>query len=125
MTTYQLTHEAYVIKNGTVTIPTVDTPEFPNTNPDYLDYLAWLAAGNVPDPADPPTPEVALALIAQLEQASGSPQRIVREGLILMVESQAAAQGVPLTYVRAKDKGYRLLKECEEQIAVLRQYLIT
>lgn len=42
-----------------------------------------------------------------------------------MVESQAAAQSVPLTYVRAKNKGYRLLKECEEQIAVLRQYLIT
>ena len=79
----------------------------------------------MPEPAASPTPEVALALIAELEQASGSPQRIVREGLILMVESQAAAQDVPLTYVRAKNKGYRLLKECEEQIAVLRQYLIT
>lgn len=125
MTTYQLTHERYVIKDGDTKVPTADTPLFPNTNPDYLDYLAWRLQDHVPEPADPPTPEVALALIAELEQASGSPQRIVREGLILMVESQAAAQGVPLTYVRAKNKGYRLLKECEEQIAVLRQYLIT
>lgn len=125
MTTYQLTHEAYVIKNGDTKVPIADTPLFPNTNPDYLDFLAWRLQGNVPEPADPPTPEVALALIAELEQISGSPQRIVREGLILMVESQAAAQGVPLTYVRAKNKGYRLLKECEEHIAVLRQYLIT
>lgn len=83
MTTYQLTHEAYVIKNGDTKVPIAGTPEFPNANPDYLDYLAWRLQGNVPEPAAAPTPEVALALIAQLEHASGSPQRIVREGLDL------------------------------------------
>ena len=124
MTTYQLTHEGYVIKDGDTKVPTAKVPGI-DPHPETLAYEAWLGAGNVPEPADPPTPEVALALIAELEQASGSPQRIVREGLILMVESQAKAQNVPLEYVRAKNKGYRLLKECEEQIAVLRQYLIT
>lgn len=123
MTTYRLTHEAHVIRNGDTKVSTADAIDLPNTNQDYLDYLEWRLQGNVPEPADPPTPEVALALIAELEQASGSPQRIVREGLILMVESQAAAQGIPLALVRAKNKGYRLLKECEEQIAALRQYL--
>ena len=124
MTTYQLTHEGYVIKDGETKVPT-NTVEGVEQHPETVAYYAWWMLGNIPLPAAPPTSEVALALIAELEQASGSPQRIVREGLILMVESQAAAQGVPLTYVRPKNKGYRLLKECEEQIAVLRQYLIT
>lgn len=124
MTTYQLTHEGYVIKDGDTKVPTAKVSGI-DPHPETLAYEAWRMLGNIPAPADPPTPEIALALIAELEQASGSPQRIVREGLILMVESQAAAQSVPLTYVRAKNKGYRLLKECEEQIAVLRQYLIT
>ncbi|MBD9395131.1 hypothetical protein [Acidovorax sp. ACV01] len=124
MTTYQLTHEGYVIKDGDTKVPT-NTMDGVDPHPETVAYYAWRVLGNIPLPADPPTPEVALALIAELEQASGSPQRIVREGLILMVESQAAAAGVPLTYVRAKNKGYRLLKECEEQIAALRQYLIT
>ncbi len=123
MTTYQLTHEGYVIKDGDTKVPT-NTVEGLDPHPETVAYFAWRMLGNIPTPAAPPTPEVALALIAELEQASGSPQRIVREGLILMVESQAAAAGVPLTYVRAKNKGYRLLKECEEQIAALRQYLL-
>ena len=79
MTVYRLTHEGYVVKDDDTKVPIADTPEFPNTNPDYLDYLAWRLQGNVPEPAASPTPEVALALIAELEQASGSPQRIVRE----------------------------------------------
>lgn len=124
MTTYQLTHEGYVIKDGETKVPT-NTMEGVDPHPETTAYYAWRMLGNIPQPADPPTSEVALVLIAALEQASGSPQRIVREGLILMVESQAKAQNVPLEYVRAKNKGYRLLKECEEQIAVLRQYLIT
>lgn len=124
MTTYQLTHEGYVIKDGETKVPT-NTMDGVDPHPETVAYYAWRVLGNIPLLADPPTPEVALALIAELEQASGSPQRIVREGLILMVESQAKAQNVPLEYVRAKNKGYRLLKECEEQIAVLRQYLIT
>lgn len=124
MTTYQLTHEGYVIKDGDTKVPTNATEDL-EQHPETAAYYAWRMLGNIPVPAAPPTPEVALALIAELEQASGSPQRIVREGLILMVESQAKAQNVPLEYVRAKNKGYRLLKECEEQIAALRQYLIT
>lgn len=39
-TIYQLTGENYVIKGGDTKVPTVDTPEYPNTNPDYLAYLA-------------------------------------------------------------------------------------
>lgn len=54
MTTYQLTHEAYVIKDGDTKVPTIDTPEWPNTNPDYLAYKAWLGAGGAPLPAELP-----------------------------------------------------------------------
>ena len=49
MTTYKLTHEGYVIKDGETKVPIANTPEFPNTNPDYLAYKAWLAAGGVLD----------------------------------------------------------------------------
>ena len=58
MNTYQLTREGYVIRDGDTKVPTVDTPEWPNTNPDYLAYLAWLADGGVPLPPDPPVPVV-------------------------------------------------------------------
>lgn len=51
MTTYQLTNEGYVIKNGDTKVPTVDTPDRPNTNQDYFEYRDWLAAGGVPEPA--------------------------------------------------------------------------
>ena len=53
MTAYQLTHEGYVIRDGDTKVPVVDTPEFPNTNPDYLAYKQWLSDGGVPEPADP------------------------------------------------------------------------
>lgn len=54
MTTYQLTREGYVIRDGDTKVPIIDTPEFPNTNPDYLDYKAWLDAGGTPLPAELP-----------------------------------------------------------------------
>ncbi len=123
MTTYQLTHDSYVIKDGDTKVPILDSVEF-GTHPETLLYREWLAAGGVPLPADPMTPEMALAQIAAIEAASESPQRIVREGLILMVEAQAKAQNVPLDYVRLKNKGYRLLKECEEQIEALRKFIV-
>ena len=43
MTTYKLTHEGYVVKNGYTKVPIANTPEFPNTNPDFIAYKAWLA----------------------------------------------------------------------------------
>ena len=52
MTTYKLTHEGYVIRNGNTKVPIVDTPEFPNTNHDCLKYKQWLLAGGVPEPAE-------------------------------------------------------------------------
>ncbi len=53
MTTYRLTREGFVIRDGEVRIPVVDSPTAPNTNPDFFAYQAWLAAGGVPDPAEP------------------------------------------------------------------------
>lgn len=58
MTTYKLTGEGYVIKDGTTKVPTTDTPQFPNTNQDFLAYKAWLQAGGVPLPAEPAPAEV-------------------------------------------------------------------
>lgn len=50
---YQLSTEGYVIRlSDGAKIAITDTPEYPNTNPDYLAYKDWLAAGNDPEPAD-------------------------------------------------------------------------
>jgi hypothetical protein len=53
---YKLTSENYVI-NGDIRFSIADSPEYPNTNPDYLAYRKWLDAGGVPEPADPPSSE--------------------------------------------------------------------
>lgn len=53
MPKYKATHEGYVIRDGDTKIAITDSPEYPNTNPDYLAYKDWLAAGNTPEPADP------------------------------------------------------------------------
>lgn len=52
MTTYKLTHDNYVIKNGDTKVPIVDVPGF-DLHPETVAYRAWLANGNVPEPADP------------------------------------------------------------------------
>lgn len=65
---YKLTHEGYVIKDGDTKVPTADTPEFPNRNPEYLAYRAWLSDGNVPQPADPlPQEEILAAYTAAMD----------------------------------------------------------
>lgn len=51
MTTYKLTGEGYVIKNGGTKVPTVDVPGFVQ-HPETVAYREWLAAGGVPEPAD-------------------------------------------------------------------------
>lgn len=58
MIKYKLTGKNWVYRaQDGARISTVDTPEYPNTNPDYLAYREWLDAGGVPEPADPPSPE--------------------------------------------------------------------
>ena len=55
---YTATRENYVIRDlDGAKIPTADTLEFPNTNPDYLAYKQWLAAGHTPQPPVSLTPE--------------------------------------------------------------------
>ena len=73
----------FVIRDGDTKVPIVDTPDFPNTNPDYLAYKQWLADGGVPLPPDLPPPdelahELRTALAAEYERrmqiiASGYP----------------------------------------------------
>lgn len=53
MTTYKLTGEGYVIKNGDMKVPVIDVPGF-DPHPETVAYRQWLAAGGVPDPADAP-----------------------------------------------------------------------
>lgn len=56
MTTYKLTGEVYVIKNGDMKVPIVDVPGF-DPHSETVAYRQWLAAGGVPEPADAlPTP---------------------------------------------------------------------
>ena len=54
MTTYKLTGEGYVIRDGETKISITDSILWPNTNPDFLAYKQWLAEGGVPLPADLP-----------------------------------------------------------------------
>lgn len=68
MTTYTLTHEGYVIRDGNTKVPIVDTLEFPNTNPDFLAYKSWLAAGNVPLPAQQPGADELITAVQQAVQ---------------------------------------------------------
>lgn len=68
MTTYQLSGEGYVIRDGDTKVPTVDTPDFPNTNPDYLTYKQWLADGGAPLPPEQPPPEEVIAAVTQAVQ---------------------------------------------------------
>lgn len=75
MRTYQLTCEGYVIRDGDTKVPIVDTPEFPNMNPDYLAYKAWLVAGGVPEPVD------ASSIAALLEQVKDD-LRVLREPML-------------------------------------------
>ncbi|WP_426304022.1 DUF4376 domain-containing protein [Acidovorax facilis] len=53
MTTYQLTHEGYVIKDGDTKVPTAKVPDI-EVHPETLAYEAWLEAGGVPLPAELP-----------------------------------------------------------------------
>lgn len=56
MTTYKLTNEGYVIKDGDTKVPTTDAPGF-DPHPETVAYRTWLADGNTPEPADPlPSP---------------------------------------------------------------------
>ncbi|WP_312305581.1 hypothetical protein [Pulveribacter sp.] len=78
MTAYQLTGEGYVIRDGDTKVPTVDTPEWPNTNPDYLAYKQWLAAGGVPLPPDPPPAvELRTQLVAALADEYEARMRVI------------------------------------------------
>ena len=88
MTTYKLTGENYVIKDGETKVPIANTPEFPNTNPDYLAYKAWLAAGGVPLPPEPAPPYAPASVT--MRQA-----RLALLGAGLLASVDAAIDGLP------------------------------
>lgn len=67
MTTYKLTGEGYVIKNGDMKVPTVDAPGF-DPHPETVAYREWLADGGVPEPADAPSAEEMIASVQQAVQ---------------------------------------------------------
>lgn len=109
MTTYQLSGEGYVIRDGTTKVPTVDTPMFPNTNPDFLAYKEWLAAGNTPLPVTPTAEELSATRkrafdelrevrAPMLNAVSGIMSTAVFEGDVALAE-EAAAIRQKLLYV--------------------------
>lgn len=61
-TTYQLTGENYVIKDGTTKVPTLDVPGF-EPHPETLAYRAWVEAGGIPLPAELPPIEQRRAVV--------------------------------------------------------------
>lgn len=93
MTTYKLTGENYVIKDGAMNVPTLDVPGF-GAHPETLAYRAWLAAGGVPEPA-PPLPQF------DLDQARYQKRAAVKDSLIAwmaadnMSRVRAGAWSVP------------------------------
>ena len=88
MTTYKLTGENYVIKDGETKVPIANTPEFPNTNPDYLAYKTWIDAGGVPLPPEPARPHVPASVT--MRQA-----RLALLGAGLLASVDAAIDGLP------------------------------
>jgi hypothetical protein len=66
----------------------------------------------------------ALQTIIAVETAAHvDSQRLFRETTLAMVEKEALALGYTLEQLAAKNKGYRLLKEFDMQIAALREQL--
>ena len=88
MTIYKLTHEAYVIRDEDTKVPIANTPEFPNTNPDYLAYKAWIDAGGVPLPPEPTPPYVPASVT--MRQA-----RLALLGAGLLASVDAAIDSLP------------------------------
>ena len=88
MTTYKLTNEGYVIKDGDTKVPIADTPEFPNTNAEYIAYKAWIDAGGVPEPALPEPPYV--PSVVSMRQA-----RLALLGAGLLSSIDAAIDSLP------------------------------
>ena len=87
MTTYQLTHEGYVIKDGDTKVPTAKVPGI-DPHPETLTYEAWLAAGGVPEPALPEPPYV--PSVVSMRQA-----RLALLGAGLLASVDAAIDSLP------------------------------
>jgi len=89
-------------------------------------YKTWLAQGNVPDPADPPTPTEQRAAIQNqidsLEKEQLLP-RVTREGLLLTMETFAAMQGVTPAQLYIDNIAYKKVKDFDTQITLLRAQL--
>lgn len=107
MTTYRLTNQNHVIRDGTDVIPTGGTPDFLNTNADFIEYRAWLAAGNVPLPAVLTSDELA----AVREQAFDE----LRETRAPMLNAVSGIMG---------DAIFRGDVEMAEEAAAIRQKLL-
>ena len=88
MTTYKLTGENYVIKDGETKVLIAGTPEFPNTNAEYIAYKAWIDAGGVPLPPEPTPPYVPAAVT--MRQA-----RLALLGAGLLASVDAAIDSLP------------------------------
>ena len=96
MTTYKLTHEGYVIKNGDTKVPVVDVPGF-DPHPEAVAYREWLAAGGVPEPADAlPAPVPATCTRRQGRLA------LLQAGYLAAVEQALAAIADPVQRLAAQ-----------------------
>lgn len=90
----------------------------------YEELISEVAATYVlpPPPTDEEHNESIYFQIDQLERHYMMP-RITREATILQLETWALSKGYPLDQFRIANKGYRGLKELDEQIQQLRGQL--
>ena len=87
MTTYKLTHEGYVIKDGDTKVPTAKVPGI-DPHPETLTYEAWREAGGMPLPPEPTPPYVPASVT--MRQA-----RLALLGAGLLASVDAAIDSLP------------------------------
>ncbi|SNT33850.1 hypothetical protein SAMN06265795_12654 [Noviherbaspirillum humi] len=88
-------------------------------NTDYVAFLDWKAAGNMPEPADVPDPNIAVLAEIDRIETENKAGRGVREFILEILEENAGALGVdPLENIL-----YRKAKAVDDQIRALREKL--
>ncbi|MDP1686892.1 hypothetical protein [Hydrogenophaga sp.] len=122
----------YKATESTAIVRLIDGAQIPAdaANADRQQFEEWLAGGGVLEPADVPPPPTPEGQIEALEREHQLP-RPVRDFMLGSMEMAAVEQGAAagltaeqsVQMLRARNPGYRRVKELDEQITALRAQL--